>query len=71
MTVPFSSQRFTGSPASNAPSTPVMPAGSRLARRVSTAATAPESRRRSPRATAACLSQSSLVAGRRPRAAAK
>src|ERR1700722_12704584 len=65
-----SSHRFTGSPASKVPSTPVMPAGSRLACRETTASTAPESRRRRPRATAACLSHSSLVAGRRPRGAA-
>jgi len=62
---------LTGSPASKVPSTPVMPAGSRLALRFVIASTAPWSSRRLPRATAACLSQSSLVAGRRPLAAAK
>jgi hypothetical protein len=69
MIASFSSRRFTGSPASKVPSTPVMPAGSRLACRFTTASTAPGSRRRLPRATAACLSHSSLVAGRRPWAA--
>src|ERR1700722_19106871 len=65
MTVLFSSRRSTGSPASKVPSTPVSPAGSRLACRLTTASTAPGSRRRLPRATAACLSHRRRAVGPR------
>ena len=57
MTTPSGPHTSTGSPAAKVPSTPVIPAGSSDLRRVVTAATAPSSSSRRPRAVVACASQ--------------